>query len=468
MQRLSMWAVWIPILTGLTWLAAAAPDGGGIAFLFGALPGALLLSTGAAAWLWPGDPRPLQVGALVAVAATLAGFLALFWAGPGIGLLLIVLSVTSFVAHGALTLEQEVSPEDVPAPERSLLLAGVVAADQAFLGFVVPLALRRRRDEIVTEGQDALEFFRDNGWFDDPRAYHVDPPPLEKVRLSDRRTRGIHYEHLVFESGYQVHPGEPGGSRWQTYNACRSGHAWLMRQSSPAKPWLVCIHGLQMGSPWVDLRVFAARALHQGQGLNLLFPVLPLHGPRSHGRISGNGFVSEQILDTVHAFAQACWDIRRLLSWIRAQGGSQIGVYGLSLGGYTTALVASLVDDLACAMAGIPAVDLAELAWHHMPPNEVGRFERAGLHREALTSLLQPVAPLTLSPRLPRERRFIFGGTADRLVPASQVRALWHHWEEPRIEWYTGAHVSFLLHESVRVFITQALRDSGLTRPDPV
>ena len=51
-------------------------------------------------------------------------------------------------------------------------------------------------------------------------------------------------------------------------------------------------------------------------GLNVVLPVLPLHGAR---KIKGAAFPGEDVLDDVHAAAQAVWDIRRLLSWIRSQ-----------------------------------------------------------------------------------------------------------------------------------------------------
>jgi hypothetical protein len=59
---------------------------------------------------------------------------------------------------------------------------------------------------------------------------------------------------------------------------------------------------------------------------------------------------------------------------------------------------------------------------------------------------------------VPRERRYLFAAVADRLIPAAQVRDLWRHWEQPRIEWYQGGHVTFGLHPPVRALIDDALR----------
>ena len=72
------------------------------------------------------------------------------------------------------------------------------------------------------------------------------------------------------------------------------------------------------------------------------------------------------------------------------------------------------------------------------------------------------ISPLDLAPRLPRERRYLFGGIADRIVPADQVRDLWRHWEEPRIVWYQGSHVTFRAHPAVNRLLEDALRESGL------
>ena len=77
-------------------------------------------------------------------------------------------------------------------------------------------------------------------------------------------------------------------------------------------------------------------------------------------------FPGEDILDDVHATGQAVWDIRRLLSWIRSQEPeSQIGLNGLSLGGYIAALVASLETGLTCAILGVPVADLVGLLGRH-------------------------------------------------------------------------------------------------------
>jgi hypothetical protein len=60
-------------------------------------------------------------------------------------------------------------------------------------------------------------------------------------------------------------------------------------------------------------------------------------------------------------------------------------------------------------------------------------------------------------PRLDRDRRFIFAATGDQFVPVEQVRALWRHWERPRISWCTGGHVSALLQREPRALVDEAV-----------
>ena len=235
-----------------------------------------------------------------------------------------------------------------------------------------------------------------------------------------------------------------------------------MRHPGPPRPWLVCIHGYQMGWPLIDLAAFPPEYFHRRLGLNLLLPVLPLHGPRKIGRRSGDGFIVGDALDTVHAEAQAIWDMRRLLSWVRAQQAPALGVLGLSLGGYNTALLASLEEGLACVVAGVPLVDFTRAIFRHAPPLHLRDAAERGVEEEMIRNLMRVISPLDLPPLVPREGRFIFGAVGDRLVLPDQVRDLWRHWERPRIVWYQGGHLTFRAHTAVRRLVRDALRESGL------
>ncbi len=184
----------------------------------------------------------------------------------------------------------------------------------------------------------------------------------------------------------------------------------MLRHREP-RPWLVCIHGAEMGRAALDLTLFRAWHLHKDLGLNVVLPVLPMHGPRARELPTGTVFPGEDVMDNVHCTAQAVWDVRRLLSWIRTQEPeSPIGLNGISLGGYVASLVASLEDGLTCAVLGVPVADLIQLLGRH-----------AGLRsddpRRHTVALAEPigrmVSPLSLNPRVPMSGRFIYAGIAD-------------------------------------------------------
>ncbi len=359
----------------------------------------------------------------------------------------------------------EVDQRDIPDPHWSLGLRGKIVLDEFFFATeVVTAALTFLPDarRIGREIQEAAGFFDARGWIDDPADYHRAPPALTRVTLEERRSRGIDHRHLTFESDYEPHPGEPGRERWQGYEVNRTAHARLLEHPGPPRPWLVCVPGYRMGHPAADFTGFRARWLHFELGLNVAIPIMPLHGPRSVGRRGGDGFLSGDMLDTIHAQTQAVWDVRRLADWLRAQGAPSVGLYGVSLGGYTAALLASLEGEFDCVVAGVPATDFMGLMRAHAPSFALKAAEWVGFSFEPVDRIMRVISPLAIPVRVPRNRLFLFAGVADRLTAPHQARNLWEHWERPRLAWYHGTHISFLWEKEVQALLEEALSTSGL------
>ncbi|MCP4039407.1 MAG: alpha/beta hydrolase, partial [bacterium] len=203
------------------------------------------------------------------------------------------------------------------------------------------------------------------------------------------------------------------------------------------------------------------RLFHRKYGFNLVMPTLPLHGPRKIGRFSGDGFMSGDVLDSIHGETQGLWDIRRILSWVRAQEAPSIGVYGLSLGGYTASMLTGIETGLDFVIAGIPMTSLSATYWDHLPDHVVRMYLESGLNLERLEQVTQVVSPIHVAPKVPKEGRAIFGGVGDRLVSADQVVTLARHWEEPATAWYQGSHMTFLFDPTVRELIENTVRRSA-------
>ena len=354
------------------------------------------------------------------------------------------------------------------------LLALKTAVDRAacaYRFFYGPTANRHDWLRIARELEAAYRLFSSRGWVERPQTYHELPPPLREARMVESRSRGRRYLAMSFESGYTPHAHEPGAQRWSSYAANHTAHAWVVRHSRGRRPWLVCIHGYGMGYPMLDFGAFPVRWLHEELGFNLVLPVLPLHGPRKIGRMSGERFLDSDPLDTIHAEAQAMWDIRRILSWVRDQDPQSVGVYGLSLGGYSAALLAGLERRLACVIAGIPATDFLRLALLHNRRSALRCAEEAGLTWSRVAEVLRVISPLAVAPCVGRDRLFMFAGIGDQIVPADHATTLWNHWNRPRIEWYRGSHFTFLWEPEPRLLLREALSstmmlDSGYERRD--
>jgi hypothetical protein len=356
---------------------------------------------------------------------------------------------------------------EVPRPLPTPGLALSVLADELVGAVMRSMRLAAPHEELwrtAKEMDAALRCLELAGMLDEPLRFHRRPPPLSRPLVERARHLGVDYERLSFPSAYSPLDGLPGHERWLAYDANRTARAYVLRHADGPRPWLVCLHGFGMGEPR-DLLGFRSSYFHRVLGLNVIHPVFPLHGPRREGRFSGDGVISLDFASNLHGLGQAVWDVRRCLHWIREQGAPAIGIHGISLGGYTAALLAGIESDLACVIAGIPPADLPLVMLRHAPRvvRQIGKHE--GLFGQPARTLHKVVSPLAFAPRVPRERRYIYAGMVDRMSTPRHAHMLWQHWERPAIKWYRGAHVSFVWSAEVWSFVESALRDSGLARP---
>ena len=353
---------------------------------------------------------------------------------------------------------------DLPTARPTLALATHALRDELVLVGLLwrrPLSDPSAYEEINREVVEAVKFYGDRGWLDKPQDFFTAPPAPTEVSIRSFTNRNKTHERITFDSGYQPHPGEPGAQRWMSYTANNRDYALMLRHPEP-RPWMVCVHGTEMGRAGLDLTLFRAWHLHEDFGLNVILPVLPMHGPRARRLPKGAVFPGENVLDDVHGTAQAVWDVRRLIAWIRSeQPDARIGLNGISLGGYIAALVASLDDDLTCAILGVPPSNLVELLGRHSGlPKDDPRRKTLELARP----IGQMTSPLSLEPKVAPQGRFIYAGVADRIVhPRQQVIALWEHWGRPDIGWYHGGHTGFFQARPVQRYVDAALVQSGLS-----
>ena len=318
---------------------------------------------------------------------------------------------------------------------------------------------------MLQELDDAGDLFARRGWIEDPKSYHAEPKPVQDWQIEQESCRpGARlqsYSHLQYPSEYHPDDEELGQERWLDYEENKMFHAYILKHSgSEPRPWLICVHGFGMGSPSVNFFTFNARRLHEELGYNLLFPCLPLHGLRGRGWVSGGDLLAPDYINLIHCVAQAVWDLRRCIRWLRSQGEHKMAMYGLSFGAYSSALAAALEPEIACVIVGMPVVDFPAVAQNNEPwflRYYGSEFQVDWKRVEKLTRVISPTA---FDAPAERDRRFIFAGAGDRVVRSPQVLDLWHHWQKPEIYWHGGGHVAGQWNRGIATFIEDALRST--------
>jgi hypothetical protein len=362
-----------------------------------------------------------------------------------------------------------------PLDARSAGLHAAVAADLALATAWEATAYFRRVPALAGAAADveqALARWNERGLLAAPERAHALPPPLEKVSVEPLTVRGAgDVEMLSFASEFE--PADPEiAQAYQAEHANRTARVVLLRHRGGApRPVLISVHGFGMGRlasdfPWLRVRGWDLVGLHRELGVDVAYAILPFHGPRTDGP-SGAGFFDRHPLFAPSALAQAVWELRRLVGWLRAQGAPAVAVHGISLGGCTAALLASLDATLAAAVPMTPAVDLAAIFWEQLPPARRREWIEAGLGPERVAAAWSLVAPLRMRPAVPHAGRLVIGAAADQIARPDGVRALWSHWGEPAVHWLPGAHLLWRGGDAFALRVHKHLRETLLAAPSP-
>lgn len=237
-----------------------------------------------------------------------------------------------------------------------------------------------------------------------------------------------------------------------------------MHADDPPHGTVLALHGFNMGQPRIDaLALFAAHWFRRGLDVALL--TLPYHGGRTPAgaRFSGQRFAAANPAVLNDAVRRSVFDVHLVRAWLREQTGLPVGLLGLSLGGYITALTAGLCSDLDFAIAMVPPVCLGDLAWRFVARSRGRRGTPPPAYsRDELRAMYRVHSPLAFPLRTPRERVMIIAGRGDRIVPPEHPHALWRHWGQPRIHWFSGSHLAPFGREGIVEAAAAHLRHAGI------
>ena len=212
------------------------------------------------------------------------------------------------------------------------------------------------------------------------------------------------------------------------------------RHPDPA-PAIIVLHGWGGGQFPIESRIFPVRWLF-GIGLDVLLMVLPFHGRRSGRKPGMPAFPSPSPPRSNEGFAQAIGDIRGLMGMLRARGAPSVGVMGMSLGGFTGSLLATVEPDLAYCMAMIPFASLPQLMWSQGEHRKVRRTaQAAGVGLAEFSRAFRATTPIERTAQIEPRRVFIAAGERDRITPPTHAGDLHAHFAGSTLITFPGSHL---------------------------
>ncbi|HEX9102612.1 MAG TPA: alpha/beta fold hydrolase, partial [Polyangia bacterium] len=224
-------------------------------------------------------------------------------------------------------------------------------------------------------------------------------------------------------------------TQYLAYEANRRACARLFRhEAGRARNTIVLIHGYRSGSFFVEERAFPVRWLYK-LGLDVVLFTLPFHALRGNQRTPP--WPSANPARSNEGFGQAIHDLRALVKHL---GPPRLAMAGMSLGGYTTALYAT-VEPLALACPMIPVASFPDLYWHHGDGRpERLRAEREGITLEMMQAAMAIHTPLLRAPKIAGERVLVVAAEGDRIAPPEHAERLATHFGGELLR-FAGGHV---------------------------
>jgi pimeloyl-ACP methyl ester carboxylesterase len=339
-------------------------------------------------------------------------------------------------------------------------LASVVGA--AMLPRVADALLR---PSSVGSESDAMRFYAELAATKNPQISFPRPTQLPRVasRAAGPAAELIAHgrvDNIVFRSSFEaINPTQRERRRGYTRN--NMVHAQHWRHDDGPHPTLCLIHGF-MGSAYLFNGLFFSLPWFYRAGYDVLLYTLPFHGRRAekNSPYSGYGFFMDGFAGFAESMAQSVHDFRSVLDYLEFTGVDRIALTGMSLGGYTSALIAGVDDRIQAVIPNVPVVTPEAAFDDWFPANLLVRLGEVLAHtdKDLAAAAYGYHSPLNYAPLVPKERRLIIAGLGDRLAPPQQAEKLWEHWDRCGFHWFPGNHI---LHVSQPDYLRRMTRFLG-------
>ena len=275
---------------------------------------------------------------------------------------------------------------------------------------------------------------------DDAALFHRARPLPEFVVERVRRPLGVRegiFEQIQWHSVYQ-----PEGKSSRTNNDWVV--AWHWRHGDRPRPTIVLVHGFTAARWEVNEFFLGLNYLYQ-LGCDVVLKTLPHHGPRrrSVASISGLDYVSGGIESLNHSVIQSTYDIRTLVDYLQQRCDvARVGLSGLSLGGYTSALMAGLEERFEFVMPVVPIVSIpdAMMEWKPLDGALKNIMRKYDVSMQDLRNTMAFHSPLSRPALQAPGNLLVIAGVGDRMASPRHAEALQRHWGNCAVHWFEGSH----------------------------
>lgn len=234
----------------------------------------------------------------------------------------------------------------------------------------------------------------------------------------------------------------PVVSPWKRNNTVH-GRLFPVAGTFREHPTVILLHGWNQELGYRTLFPYLARRLNAA-GVNAVLFELPYHRQRKpRGRGAIRNFIADDLRHVAMATHQALADARALVAWLEKEGCRNIGVWGISLGGWLGGLLACVEPRLKFAVLMTPVARMDRVI------AELGFCEPIRRSLGGATVRLEPLNLVSHRPRMAPENILVVASEHDLFAPVETVEELAVEWGNPVMWRMRHGHISMMLSAPV-------------------
>jgi dienelactone hydrolase len=264
---------------------------------------------------------------------------------------------------------------------------------------------------------------------------------LEAMPAQAREEMGIAPDESVADAMHRIGL-DRSGDLVVKYTAAvrnRTAHARWYRHIDGPKPCVAVLHGYMTGTYALEERLWPVRKVFES-GLDVAITVLPFHGPRRSEKrgLKPPAFPSGDPRFTIEGFRQLVSDHEALFDYLLEGRVANVGVMGMSLGGYGAALLSTLDARLRFGVFVIPLAAIEDFA--HTHGRFIGDPHEQSAQRAALQGAQTQISPMTRPPLIRNDQVIVVAGESDWVTGLHHAQRLSSHFEA-RTMTFRGGHL---------------------------